>query len=132
VEEAGYVIRCVDAFTGRVLYRGKKEVLSYKKDAIRMKDTYSLTGARKTKTALERRYQDSFYSIERLSCCYIRHEIVECADRKTERMIKGIEEAMRRLDELCDKNNFDRGDKMRINVVRKTLKSIAENLLDEG
>lgn len=46
-------------------------------------------------------------------------------------MLKDIEEAMRRLDELCYGNEFDRGDKMRINVVRHTLTKITEELLGD-
>ena len=36
---------------------------------------------------------------------------------------------MVRLDELCEGNDFHRGDKMRINEVRAVLKRIKEELL---
>ncbi len=129
----GYVVRSVDCFTGRVMYQGKKEVISYEKDAIRMKDTYTLSGAKAVKSAYERKYPDYFFSIEKLSCCYYKNGMAgdKDEDKQKDRMLKSIEEAMRRLDELWDGNDFDLGDKMRINVVRGTLNEIKEELLSE-
>lgn len=131
-EDKGYVIRSVDSFSGRVTYQGKREVISEKKDSIRMKDTFTLKGARVTLGNFERKYPDYFFSIERLSCCYFQDkEIAVDKNKERDSMLQDIEEAMRRLDELWDGNDFDRGDKMRINVVRNTLKSITEELLED-
>ena len=46
-----------------------------------------------------------------------------------EEIYADIEHAMVRLDELCEGNDFHRGDKMRINEVRAVLKRIKEELL---
>ena len=44
-------------------------------------------------------------------------------------MMQAIEHAMVRLDELWNGNDFDNGDKMRINEVRRVLNALKEDLL---
>ena len=80
---------------------------------------------------LERLYPDGeFYSIEKLSSYYCDFDS-DTQDTKDyrEAIYADIEHAMVRLDELCDGNDFHRGDIMRINEVRKVLKRIKEKLL---
>ena len=130
-DNRGYVIRCVNRDTGRVLYRGSHSKYTRQKDSLSPQDTYTLTGAKKALSNLERLYPDgSFYSIEKLSCYYYDFDS-DTPDKKDyrERIFADIEHAMVRLDELWEGNDFHRGDKMRINEVRAALKHIKENLL---
>lgn len=130
----GYVIRCHDLLDGRTYYRGRKGVFARKKEGITMGDTYTLTGAKKA-LANERRGTgdtDQFqYSIERLDeCCFSFGEAdAESRERREKEQIRdSVENAMRRLDELWNGNDFHSGDKMRINEVRKTLRLLKEKL----
>ena len=130
-DNRGYVIRCVDRDTGRVRYRGSHSKYTSQKDALRPQDTYTFTGAKKALSNLERLHPDgSFYSIEKLSSYYdfFESDIPDREDYKEE-IYADIEHAMVRLDELCEGNDFHRGDKMRINEVRAVLKRIKEKLL---
>ena len=132
-DNKGYVIRCVNRDTGRVLYRGSHSKRTRQKDSLRPQDTYTFTGAKKALLNLERLYPDgSFYSIEKLSCYYDDFDS-DTPDKKDyrEEIFADIEHAMVRLDELCEGNDFHRGDKMRINEVRAALKRIKEKLLDQ-
>ena len=130
-DNRGYVIRCVNRDTGRVRYRGSHSKYAGQKDALRPQDTYTFKGAKKALSNLERLYPDgSFYSIEKLSSYYdfFESDIPDREDYK-EKIYADIEHAMVRLDELCEGNDFHRGDKMRINEVRAVLKRIKEKLL---
>ena len=53
-DNKGYVIRCVNRDTGRVTYRGSHKKYTRHKDALRPKDTYTFTGAKKALLNLER------------------------------------------------------------------------------
>lgn len=67
-DDKGYVIRCVDKISGKVLYRGSHQKYSHEKDALMPNDTYTISGVKRALANLERMYpDDSFYSIERLS-----------------------------------------------------------------
>ena len=46
-DNEGYVIRCVDRDTGRVLYRASHSKKTRQKDSLRPQDTYTFTGAKK-------------------------------------------------------------------------------------
>ncbi len=128
----GYVIRSFDAFRGVALYRGRNHVVSIKKDAIQSRDTYNLTGARKALTSLTNRHQeDMFYSIERLTSHCPGHDLVP-DHREIKDLDKKIALALQRLDELCDNHEFRKGDKMRINEVRKVMKYIRERETGDG
>ena len=130
-DNKGYVIRCVNRDTGRVIYRGSHKKYSRQKDALRPKDTYTFSGAKKALLNLERLYPDgSFYSIEKLSSYYDDFDS-DAPDKKDyrEKIFADIDHAMVRLDELWEGNDFHRGDKMRINEVRAVLKRIKERLL---
>ena len=71
-DDKGYVIRRVDPFSGKVLYRGLRRAYSYEKDALHPGDTYTLSGAKRALANLQRMYPDKeFISIERLSCYYV-------------------------------------------------------------
>ena len=128
--DKGYVIRCVDPYNGRVFYRGPKERYVTEKDALMPNETYTISGAKRAKANLERMYPDvSFYSIERLSCYYLNYSDREKKDDYRSDIYKGIAHAMKRLDELWNGNDFDNGDKMRINEVRSDLRMIKTILL---
>lgn len=130
-DNKGYVIRCVDRNTGRILYRGSRGKYTAQKDSLRPQDTYTFTGAKKALSNLERMYPDGgFYSIEKLSCYYYDFDS-DTPDKEDyrEKIFADIEHAMVRLDELWEGNEFHRGDKMRINEVRAVLKRIKETLL---
>lgn len=43
-DNKGYVIRCVDRNTGRILYRGSRGKYTAQKDSLRPQDTYTFTG----------------------------------------------------------------------------------------
>ena len=130
-DNRGYVIRCVDRDTGRVLYRGSHGKYARQKDSLRSQDTYTFTGAKKALSNLERLHPDgSLKKKKKLSCYYdfFESDIPDREDYKEE-IYADIEHAMVRLDELCEGNDFHRGDKMRINEVRAVLKRIKEELL---
>ncbi len=71
----------------------------------------------------------SFYSIERLSCYYLGYNDREIEDDYRSDIYERIAHAMKRLDELWNGNDFDNGDKMRINEVRSDLRRIKTILL---
>ena len=132
-DNKGYVIRCVNRDTGRVLYRGSHSKTTRHKDSLRPQDTYTFTGAKKALLNLERLYPDgSFYSIEKLSCYYDDFDS-DTPDKKDyrEEIFADIDHALVRLDELWEGNDFHRGDKMRINEVRAVLRRIKEKLIDQ-
>ena len=132
-DDKGYVIRCVDQFTGRVLYRGSHQKYSYEKDALMPNDTYTISGAKRALANLERMYPDAgFYSIERRSCYYFDYEEHRSKGDYRQSIYDRISHAMKRLDELWDGNDFDNGDKMRINEVRSDLRMIKTILLEQG
>ena len=132
-DNKGYVIRCVNRDTGRVLYRASHSKKTRQKDTLRPQDTYTFTGAKKALSNLERLYPDgSFYSIEKLSCYYDDFDS-DTPDKKDyrEEIFADIDHAMVRLDELWEGNDFHRGDKMRINEVRAVLKRVKETLIGQ-
>ena len=132
-DNKGYVIRCVNRDTGRVLYRASHSKKTRQKDSLRPQDTYTFTGAKKALSNLERLYPDgSFYSIEKLSCYYDDFGS-DTPDKKDyrEEIFADIDHALVRLDELWEGNDFHRGDKMRINEVRAALRRIKEKLIDQ-
>ena len=132
-DDKGYVIRIVDQLSGRVLYRGNRQNYSSEKDALMPNDTYTISGAKRALANLERRYPDgSFYSIERLSCYYYGFRDGKREGDYRQGIYDSIEHAMNRLDELWDGNDFDNGDKMRINEVRNDLRYIKTLLLEQG
>ena len=93
-------------------------------------ETFTLSGAKKALANLQRIYPEGgFYSIERLSCYYIDFGEQRIITDPKQKIYDKISHAMNRLDELWDGNEFDNGDKMRINEVRAVLKRIKEKLL---
>jgi len=127
-DQYGYLIRCVELmFTGRVYYRGTKDAYANEKDAIPPSHTYTLPGARRAVSNLRRMYPNEEYCIERQSAYY--PDDLSPKPSKKKDMIEGIDHAMTRLDELWNGNNFDNGDKMRINEVRNALTKVKEHLL---
>ena len=131
-DDKGYVIRCVDQFSGRVIYRGSRQKYSYEKDALMPGETFTLSGAKKALANLQRMYpKDGFYSIERLSCYYFGFDEQRKVTYTKQKIYDKISHAMKRLDELCDGNEFDRGDMMRINEVRADLRYIKTILLEQ-
>ncbi len=130
-EDKGYVIRSLDLFDGRVVYRGKGGKLSSQKDAFMTNDTYTFAGAKKALANIERMSDERYsYSIERLGCYYF-DEFPEKRNNDHQKIFNSIEHAMIRLDELWEGNDFDRGDKMRINEVRDVFRYIKAALLDQ-
>jgi len=121
----GYVIRCHDLFDGSTHFRGLKGIFAETKAGFAAGDTYSLSGAKRAISNMNRlsfdpdRYQ---YSIERLDSFYIPTAPKESRRDKAEL----IEHAMRRLDELTEGNSFHNGDKMRINEVKHVLRVLKE------
>ena len=97
-----------------------------------MGDTYTYSGAKKALANMQRMYPDEFYSVERLSCCYLRLGNKRNSDAERERVFREIDQAMIRLDELWDGNEFDRGDKMRINKAKSVLRDVKEYLLRDS
>ena len=97
-----------------------------------MGDTYTLSGAKRALSNMRRlcfdpdRYQ---YSIERLDECYLQH--FSDVEKNIYRQHQLIEKAKIRLDELWEGNNFDNGDKMRINEIRSILRMLKEALRDQ-
>ena len=132
-DDKGYVIRCVDSFTGSVIYRGCHQKRSFEKDALMPNETYTISGAKKALANRQRMFPDSwFYSIERLSCYYVDFDTSRKVPNRQNVIYEKISHAMAQLDELWDKNNFDRGDKMRINKVRADLREIKTILLSSS
>ena len=132
-DNKGYVIRCVNHDTGKVHYRGKSTRYTTQKDSLRPQDTYTISGAKRALSNLQRLHPDAFfYSIEKLSSYYydFDSDIPEKRDLKKD-IYSDIDHAMMRLDELCEGNDFHNGDKMRINEVRAVLKRIKEKLLEQ-
>ena len=131
-DDKGYVIRCVDQISGSVLYRGSHQKYAYKKDALMPDDTYTFSGARRTLANLQRMYPEAcFYSIERLSCYYLNLGGSKKTNEPNQRIYRIISRSMNRLDELWDGNDFHRGDKMRINEIRKGLREIKTILMNQ-
>ena len=132
-DNKGYVIRCVNQDTGKVHYRGKSTRYTTQKDSWRPQDTYTISGAKRALSNLQRLHPDAFfYSIEKLSSYYDDYDsdIPLKRDYKKD-LCSDIDHAMVRLDELCEGNDFHNGDKMRINEVRAVLKRIKEKLLEQ-
>ena len=127
--ENGYVIREHNLFSGETYYKGKKNY-SKTKTGITMCDTYTLKGAKTAITNINLRSRSSDttqYSIERLDECYIRYDNEPQSD---EQYKENFQHAMKRLNELIDGNDFDNGDKMRINEVRKVLQDFITELTE--
>ena len=130
--EKGYVIRCHDLHDGSTYYRGCKELIAQTKAGITVGDTYTLSGAKRALSNLQRLSHDPDhqYSIERLDEFYSSRGIpVRSRDR--EEQCQRIDHAMKRLDELWNGNYFDNDDKMRINEVRRVLRGLKEDLAEE-
>ena len=72
-----------------------------------------------------------FDCIERLGECYLNFEVTRDNDDELKRLYSEINRAVYYLDELWDGNDFDNGDKMRINKVRSVLRSVKEFLIRE-
>ena len=131
-DDKGYVIRCVDNFSGSVIYRGCNQKHSFEKDALMPNETYTISGAKKALANLQRMCPDSwFYSIERLSCYYIDFDTSRKVPNRQNVIYEKISHAMAQLDEFWDKHDLDRGDKMRINKVRADLREIKTILLKQ-
>ena len=133
VDEKGYVIRCYDLDTNKVKYRGNHGIVRYNKDALMPNDTYTISGAKRALANLQnmtsKKAPISFsYSIERLSCYFF--PFPEKEGVPNQRIYDQIFNARTRLDELWDGNDFDSGDKMRINEVRYALRYIKDALLE--
>ena len=127
----GYVVRMVDRFNGRIIFQGRKGKIVHDKDVFRSEDTFTLRYAKSSLANIERLHPDVYFlSIERLSCYYWKSYVDESRTRQwKEYAFRDIEHAMVRLDELWNGNDFDNGDKMRINEVRHALERIKEDLL---
>ena len=130
-DEKGYVIRCHDLYDGSTDYRGLKGIISKSKSGLSASDTYTISGAKRALANMRRlcfepdRYQ---YSIERLDEYYV--STFPSDGRDTDQKIRFIDKAFERLDELWNKNDFDNGDKMRINEVRAVLQRIKEDITE--
>jgi hypothetical protein len=131
-EEKGYVIRCHDLFDGSTDFRGMKGIFSKTKAGLSTGDTYSFSGAKRALANMRRlcfepdRYQ---YSIERLDEFYFSPGEDGESVRDYPLMKSSIDHAMVRLDELWNGNDFDNGDKMRINEVRRVLRMLKEEMI---
>ena len=126
MNDRGYIIRVLNLWNGSVYYRGQRDTFSQTKAGLTPSDTYTLSGAKRALSNLRRlcldpdRYQ---YNIERLDEYYMQ----ETGGNETD-LRSSIDHAMLRLDELWNGNNFDNGDKMRINEVRAVLRKIREEM----
>ena len=69
------------------------------------------------------------YSIERLDEFYFTPGDDGASVRDYPLMKSSIDHVMTRLDELWNGNDFDNGDKMRINEVRNVLRMLEEGLI---
>lgn len=130
--DKGYVIKYVDEFTGKAMYHGANHKMSPVKDSIREKDTYTRAGAMKALDNYLRIHPDSgFYSIDKISShfCNCDEATMPTNDKKMH-IISDIDDALNRLDELWDNNDFHKGDKMRINEVRSTLSRVKGYLIE--
>ena len=128
-QERGYVIRCHNLFNGKTAFRGRNMEYYEAKDVMRMEDTYTLTGAKKALANYKRISQDDDYqySLERLEECYIRFDRPERG--KYSQLIKMIDAAAKRCDELVNGNDFHNIDKMRINEIKRILYLCKEEFL---
>ena len=132
-DDKGYVIRCVESMdTGRVYYRGMKDAYANEKDAIPQSHTYTLSGVKRAIANLRKMYPAWEYSIERLSVYYPEILFLQSKSTKRKNLSDSIDNALMRLDELWNGNNFDNGDKMRINEVRRKLMNAKERLIGSG
>ena len=107
--------------------------MRYNKDALMPNDTYTISGAKRALANLQnmtsKKAPISFsYSIERLSCYFL--PFPEKEGVPNQRIYDQIFNARTRLDELWDGNDFDSGDKMRINEIRNALRYIKDALLE--
>ena len=124
----GYVIRLHNLHDGKTYYKGKKDY-SKTKSGIGMRDTYTLKGAKiaiSTMLTNSGNNDTTQYSIERLDECY------PARIENDSQYDKDFKHAMKRLEELIDGNDFDNGDKMRINEVRRVLQYFIADLTDEN
>lgn len=130
-DDKGYVIRCVELDgTGRVYYRGMKDAYANEKDAIPQSHTYTISGVKRAAANLRKMYPAEDFSIERLSAYYPDELFRQAKSGKN--LSASIDNALMRLDELWNGNDFDNGDKMRINEVRRTLMNAKEQLVGRG
>lgn len=129
MEDRGFVIRHHNLFDGTTYFTGQKGVVSRKKDYFTLGDTYTLSGAKKAVANLRRLQDDEFqYSIEMLEECYLWPYKEKTGDNRKE-VCDSVEDAMKKLDELCTGNDFHRGDISRINSVRRILRELKKELL---
>ena len=129
-DDKGYVIRNVELMdTGHVFYRGMKDTYANEKDAIPQSRTYTLSGVKRAVANLRKLYPDTEFSIERQSAYYPEELLPQSKSNKNKNLASSINHAMVRLDELWDGNDFDNGDKMRINEVRRTLMYAKEQVI---
>ena len=131
--EEGYVIRCHDLSYDSTYYRGKNLKGSYYRDKIPMEHTYTMTGAKKAVTYLQRFYSDQGrkqYSIECVGDCY---ETWLYADSKNEtaEIIDTAQRALNCLRELMENNNFRQKDKKRIAEVKQALEFLEDKSLEK-
>ena len=132
-DDKGYIIRCVELQdTGRVYYRGMKDAYANEKDAIPQSHTYTLSGVKRAIANPRKMYPAEEFSIERLSAYYPEEMFPQSKSTKRKHLAASIDNALMRLDELWNGNNFDNGDKMRINEVRRTLMNAKEQLIGSG
>ena len=127
--EKGYVIRCHNLLEGTTYFRGMKGIIRKTKDGFAEGDTFTFAGAKRALSNLRRLSLDGDmhqYSIERPEEYYLLP--VKPKKRDLQFLRESIDHAFKRLDELWDGNNFDNGDKMRINEVRAVLRTLKEDL----
>ena len=131
MEDRGFVIRHHNLFDGTTYFAGQKGVVSRKKDYFTLGDTYTLSGAKKAVANLRRLHDDEFqYSIEMLEECYLWPDEERTEDNR-KRVCVTVENAMKKLDELCAGNDFHNGDISRINTVRRAIRELKKELLAE-
>ena len=132
-DDKGYVIRCVELMdTGRFYYRCMKDAYANEKDAIPQSHSYTLSCVKRAIANLRKMYPAGEYSIERLSVYYPEILFLQSKSTKRKNLSDSIDNALMRLDELWNGNNFDNGDKMRINEVRRTLMNAKGRLIGSG
>lgn len=134
-EEKGYVIRCHDLHDGTTDYRGIKGIIAKTKAGLTVGDTYTLSGAKRALSNMRRlcfEPDTNQYSIERLDEFYFSLSNDDNSGPDSSRMKSSIDHAMVRLDELWNGNDFDNGDKMRINEVRRVFRMLKEAIDDGG
>lgn len=128
-KEKGYVIRHHNLFDGSTWFKGSNGTFARTKAGISVGDTYTLSGAKRALSNYQRMYPDfeSQYSVERLDdfyCFY--NEDADLFTKNKNEINQSFEKAMRRLDELWERNVFNNSDKMRINEIKAALRMLNE------